>query len=234
MAPDGGHLLSLPLSAPATNRLLRTAKFDLSPAGDLSGEVHEIDWGGPAAQQRAEFLEAQPSKRAEIFDHFLAHSLNNFSLTSASLGNLEKYDQSFSLDYKFVSPGYASAAGDLLFVRPRVVGDKGTGMLRLFTEQKPRKYPIQFEEATRQDDVFDISIPAGYVVDGLPKPVQADCEYATYKSETSVADGVLHYKRTFEIKDVMIPTEKLPAIRAFLQQVAADQQSAAVLRRATP
>jgi len=234
MAPDGGHLLSLPLSAPATNRLLRTAKFDLSAAGDLSGEVHEIDWGGPAAQQRAEFLEAQPSKRAEIFDHFLAHSLNNFSLTSASLGNLEKYDQSLSLDYKFVSPGYASAAGDLLFVRPRVVGDKGTGMLRLFTEQKPRKYPIQFEEATRQDDVFDISIPAGYVVDGLPKPVQADCEYATYKSETSVVDGVLHYKRTFEIKDVMIPTEKLPAIRDFLQQVAADQQSAAVLRRATP
>ena len=55
-----------------------------------------------------------------------------------------------------------------------------------------------------------------------------------YKSETKFADGVLHYKRTFEIKDVMVPKEKLPAIREFLQQVAADQQSAAVLRRAAP
>jgi len=54
------------------------------------------------------------------------------------------------------------------------------------------------------------------------------------KSETKFADGVLHYKRTFEIKDVMVPKEKLPAIRDFLQQVAADQQSAAVLRRAAP
>ena len=107
-------------------------------------------------------------------------------------------------------------------------------MLRLFTEHKPRKYPIEFEEATRQDDVFDITLPAGYVVDGLPQPVQADCDYATYKSETKVADGVLHYKRTFEIKDVIVPTDKLPAVRDFLQQVAADQQSAAVLRRATP
>ncbi|MFY9691525.1 MAG: DUF3857 domain-containing protein [Candidatus Acidiferrales bacterium] len=235
MAPDGGHLIALPLLPPATNRLLRTAKFDLSPDGDLSGEIHELEWGGPAAQERAEFLEAQPSKRAEVFDHFLANFLNNFTLTQASLGNLDHDDQNLSLDYKFVSPGYASAAGDLLFVRPRVVGDKSTGFLRLFTEQKPRKYPIQFEEATRQDDLFDITVPKGYIVDGLPKPVQATCDYATYKSETTFADGVLHYKRSFEVKDVMVPVDKLPEIRAFLQQVAADQGSAAVLKKtATP
>jgi transglutaminase-like putative cysteine protease len=234
ITPEGGELISLPLLPPATNRLLRTATFNLSAAGDLSGEIHEMEWGGPAAQQREEFLGVQPSKRAEIFDHFLAGYLNSFNLTGATLGNLEQYDQNFVVDYKFVSPGYASSAGDLLFVRPRVVGDHNTGYLRLFTEQKPRKYPIQFEEATRQDDIFDITLPAGYVVDGLPKPVQADCAYATYKSETSVANGVMHYKRSFEIKDVMIPTEKLPAIRDFLQQVAADQGTSAVLRRATP
>jgi transglutaminase-like putative cysteine protease len=234
MAPDGGHLISLPLLPASTNRLLRTAKFDLNASGDLSGEVHELEWGGPAQQERREFFDQEPSKRVEVFDNFLANFLSNFRLTAASIGNLDKYDESLTLDYKFVSPGYANAAGDLLFVRPRVVGDKNTGMLRLFTEHKPRKYPIEFEEATRQDDVFDISLPAGYVVDGLPKPVQADCDYATYKSETNVSDGVLHYKRTFEIKDVVVPKEKLPAVRDFLQQVAADQQSAAVLRRVAP
>jgi hypothetical protein len=234
MAPDGGHLIALPLLAPATNRLLRTAQFNLSPTGDLSGQVHETDWGGPAERQREEFLETQPAKRAEVFDRFLGYFLNSFTLTAATIENLDKSDQFFGLNYKFVSPGYANAAGDLLFVRPRVVGDKGTGTLRLFAEHKPRKYPIQFEEATRQDDVFDITLPAGYVVDGLPKPVNAECAYATYKSETKVADGVLHYKRTFEIKDVMVPTEKLPEVKDFLQQVAADQQSSVVLRKATP
>jgi hypothetical protein len=228
---EGGHLISLPLLPPATNRLLRTAKFNLSAAGDLSGEVKELEWGGPAAEEREAFLESQPARRSEILDHFLASFLSNFSLTAASIGNLEQYDQNLSLDYKFVSPGYASAAGDMLFVRPRVVGDKDTAYLRLFTEHKPRKYPIQFEEATRQDDIFDITLPAGYAVDGLPKPVDASCDYATYKSETTVADGVLHYKRSFEVKDVDIPIEKLPEIRAFLQQVASDQQSAAVLKK---
>jgi Domain of Unknown Function with PDB structure (DUF3857)/Transglutaminase-like superfamily len=234
VTPDGGDLIHIPLLPPATNRLLRTATFKLSPAGDLSGDVHELEWGGPAAEQRAEFLETQPNKRVEIFDRFLGHFLNNFTITSASLGNLDKEDENFAVEYQFVSPGYASAAGDLLFVRPRVVGDKSTGYLRLFTQQKPRKYPIQFEEATRQDDVFDIALPAGYVVDGLPQPVDTSCDYATYKSETTVAGGVLHYKRSFEVKDVMVPVDKLPEIRDFLQRVAADQESAAVLKRATP
>ena len=234
IAPDGGELISLPLLPSTTNRLLRTGKFNLAPTGDLSGEIQEIEWGGPAADEREAFLTAQPSKRVEIFDHFLAHFLDNFTLTGASLGNLDKYDQTLSLDYKFSAPGYANSTGDLLVVRPRVVGDKGTSVLHLFTQQKPRKYPVEFEEATRQDDLFDIILPAGYVVDGLPEPVQADCPYASYHSEVKVSDGVLHYKRTFEIKGVMVPTEKLPEIRDFLQQVAADQQSAAVLRRTGP
>ncbi len=232
--PEGGVLVSIPLLPPSTNRLLRTAKFNLNPGGDLSGEVQEVEWGGPAADERENYIEAQPSRRNEILDRFLGNFLSSFTVTGASVMNLEKYDQTFMLDYKFVSPGYASAAGNLLFLRPRVVGDKDTGLLRLFTQQKPRKYPIEFAEATRQDDLFDITLPAGYVVDGLPEPVQASCDYASYHSETKVADGVLHYKRTFEIKDVLVPTEKLGELRAFLQQVAADQEAAAVLRRSAP
>jgi len=234
VTPDGGELISLPLLPSSTNRLLRTGKFTVTSNGALIGDVQELEWGGPAAREREQFLDAEPSKRSEIFDRFLANFLASFTLTGASLGNLEKYDDTLSLNYKFVSPGYANAAGDLLFLRPRIVGDKDTGMLRLFTEHKPRQYPIEFDEATRQDDVFDITVPAGFVIDGLPQPVQADCDYASYRSETKFADGVLHYKRTFEIKDVMVPKEKLPVVRDFLQQVAADQQAAAVLRRATP
>lgn len=234
VGPDGGGLVQMPLMPPSTNRLLRTGKFTMTPEGGLIGDVQELQWGGPAAREREQFLTAQPSKRAEILENFLGSFLTNFTLTGASLGNLDKYDQSLMVSYKFASPGYATNAGGMLFLRPRIVGDTYTYLLTLFSDKKPRQYPIEFEEATRQDDVFDITVPAGYVVDGLPQPVQADCDYATYHSETKFADGVLHYKRTFEIKDVMVPKEKLPAVRDFLQQVAADQQAAAVFRRATP
>ncbi len=231
---QGGSLIPMPLSPPTTNRLLRTAKLTLSESGQLSGEVQETDWGGPAADNRAAFLEVQPSKRAEVIEGFLGQFLSNYVLTGATLTNLDKYDQNFGLTYKFVSPRYATASGNMLFLRPRVVGDKDSQMLRLFTEQKPRQYPVEFHEATRQDDIIDITLPPGYVLDGAPPPVQVDCPFGSYHSEIKVADGVLHYQRSFEIKDVEVPTEKLPEIRNFLKQIAADQESSALLRRATP
>ncbi len=234
-APDGGHLVKLPLLPPATNRLLRTAKLTLSESGSLSGEVQELRWGGPAASEREEFLETQPAKRAQIFEGFLGTYLNSFQLTGASLGNLKNDDKNLVLDYKFFAPEYAKAAGNLLILSPRVVGDKYTGDLNLFTvDGKPRRYPIEFDEATLQSDVFDITLPPGYVPDGLPRPVTAACDYATYRSNTTVANGVLHYERTIEIKSVIVPQDNLPEIRAFLQQIAADQRATAVLKKVTP
>ncbi|HKQ88775.1 MAG TPA: DUF3857 and transglutaminase domain-containing protein [Candidatus Acidoferrales bacterium] len=230
VTPHGGMLVSMPLLPPSTNRLLRQATLTLTSSGDLAGEVREIRWGGPAQEEREAFLGEQPSKRADIFEHFLGQFLPNFELTSASIGNLEKYDDMLSLDYKFASEGYAKMVGDELMVRPRVLGDKYTNLLDLFAQDKPREYPIEFGEATRQDDVFDIAMPAGYVLEGARPPVDASCDFATYTSKLEVHGNVLHYTRTLQIKDVLVPTSKLADVKRFLQQVAADQGSFVTLK----
>jgi hypothetical protein len=233
VTPDGGALVQTPLLPPSTNRLLRTAKLDLSSQGNLTGEVQEVRWGGPAEQSREQFLETPPAKRTKVLEDFVGTFLNSFTLTGATVGNLEKYDDDLLLNYKFVVANYAKTAGNLLIVRPRVIGSKEAFIFN--TENgKPRKYPIEFAEATRQDDVFDITLPAGYVVDELPPPVQAQCDYATYKSDVQVTGGTLHYKRTYEITSVHVPTQKLDEVRAFFRQVVADERSSAVLRRANP
>jgi hypothetical protein len=228
VTPDGGKLVLLPLLPAPVNRLLRTAKLNLSEAGNLDGDVQEIRWGAPATTSREQFMESPPGKRSKVIESFLGNFLNNFTVTSVSAENLDKYDQALTLNYKFVVEGYAKSAGKLMILRPRVVGAKGSNLLA----GKPRKYPIEFGEATRQDDVFDITLPAAYVVDDLPRPVQVDCAYGSYKSEIKVADNTLHYKRTYEIKDIIVPTEKLEDVRKFFKEIAADERSTAVLRRA--
>jgi transglutaminase-like putative cysteine protease len=227
---DGGTIISLPLLPPTTNRLIRTAQMNLSPSGDLTGEVKEVRWGGPAVDSREAYLGVSPAERQKVMENFLGSFLSNFTLKNASIGNLEQYDQELTFDYKFVALGYAKQAGNLLIVRPRVVGGKGSSLL----SGKSRKYPIEFEEATRQDDIFDITLPLGYVADELPQPVHAQCAYATYKSEVQVVNNVLHYKRTYEITDLIVPTDKLAEVRDFFHQIAADEKSSAVLRRANP
>jgi hypothetical protein len=234
MEPDGGNLISLPLSPASTNRLLRTAQLSLTPSGSLSGEVKELRWGAPAHEVRAQYLEMQPARRSEILENFLQQFLPSFTLNGASLGNLDKYDEALSLDYKFSSQGYARMAGGELLLRPRVLGDKYTNLLDLFVQSKPRQYAIEFGSATRQDDVFDITLPSGYVLDGAVPPVKVSCDFATYQSKVEMQGGVLHYVRTLEIAQVHVPAEKLGDVKDFLQKVAADQQTYIALRVADP
>ena len=206
--PDGGHLLRTPLLPPPTNRLLRTAKLNLSATGNLSGEVHELRWGGPAGDIREEYLNVPPAQRAKILESSVGSFLTSFSLTNASLDNLEHYDESLVVNYKFLADGYAKTAGDLMIIRPRVLGSKDRDVESLLNG-KPRKYPIEFDEASRQDDIFDIALPIGYVADDLPKPVKAECDYASYESSIEISGGVLHYKRTYVVKDVLVPQQNL-------------------------
>jgi hypothetical protein len=227
VTPGGGEILSLPLLPSSTNRLLRTGKLDLSSTGKLTGEMHEIRLGGPAQTSREAYLRVTPAKRGTILEAFLGRFLSNFTVTGASVGNLEKYDENFTIDYQLVADGYAKSAGNLLMLRPRVVGANGSSIL----SGKPRKYPIEFREASQQDDDFEITLPAGYVVDELPQPVKAECAYGTYKSEVKMDGNKLHYKRTYEINDVMVPTQKLNEVRDFFHQIAVDEGSSAILRR---
>lgn len=230
ITPNGGELAFLPLATPAANRLLRTAELNLTSAGNLTGEVRELRFGGSAVDSRERFLRVKPTDRQKVFENFLGKSLSSFSLTGASVGNLDKYDENLTLSYNFTSDGYAKPAGDLLILRPRVVGAQGTNIL----SGKARKYPVEFEQALRQDDIFDITLPAGYVVDELPKAVQFQCPYASYKSEVVVNGNVLRYKRTYEITDILVPTQHLDEVRDFYHQIAADEKASAVLRRSTP
>src|SRR5581483_9632677 len=228
--PEGGELIHLPLLAPSSNRLMRSAKFSLTPAGALSGNVEEMRWGQWAAYSREQFMEVQPADRAKVLESFLGNSLNNFVIKSASVGNLDKYDLALTLTYNFISDNYARSAGNLLIVRPRVVGQKGWAIP--IEKDKKRLYPVQIAEASLQSDDFEITLPPGYVVDELPPPVEAKCDYGSYSSQVEVTGNTLHYKRTYEIKDVTVPAEKLDAFRDFLRQINSDERQSAVLRKA--
>jgi len=230
VTPGGGELVPLPLSAPSTNRLVRTGQLKLTSTGDLIGDIQEVWWGGLAATERAWLLQTAPADRAKVMEEILGRQLANFRLTSATIGNLESYDQTLTLNYKFVAESYASNAGNLLLLRPRVLGNKGG----IVDSDKPRKYPIEFPEATLQTDDFQITLPPGYVADDLPDAVDVKSDFASYKSKIEISGNSMHYQRTYQVTDVLVPTEKLPSLRNFFSQIASDERATAVLRRSTP
>jgi hypothetical protein len=112
-------------------------------------------------------------------------------------------------------------------VRPRVLGVKSTALLET---KDPRQFPVEFEGPVRDTDTFEITIPAGYVVDDLPPPVDADFGFASYHSKTEARGNVLDYTRTFEVKELSVPVSKAEDLKKFYRIIASDERNTAVLK----
>ncbi len=166
-----------------------------------------------------------PPAKEFVFDDLIL----TFHITHAALVNFQQTDQPFGFNYSFVADNYAKYAGDLLLVRPRVLGSKSAGFLET---KEPRRFPIELEEPTRDTDSFEITIPAGYVVDDAPPPVDAEFGFASYHAKTEVRGNVVDYTRTYEIKELSVPVNKAEELRKFYRIIATDERNTVVLKPA--
>src|SRR5579872_66737 len=225
---NGGELIQLPKLAPAMNGLRRIAKLTLAPTGALTGQVTETRLGDSAAYQR-ELLRTvtKDQDRIKPIETVLSQSLANFRVTKASLINLNETNQPFGFEYSFTTENYSKPAGNLLLLRPRVLGNESSDLLET---KEPRKFPVEFEGPSLSLNNYEITLPPGYEVDDLPPPVDVDYGFAAYHSKTEVSGNVLKYTRSFEVKDVTVPVEKADQLKRLYRIIATDERNTAILK----
>jgi Domain of Unknown Function with PDB structure (DUF3857)/Transglutaminase-like superfamily len=232
ITPDSGELVELPQQPTSMNSVQRVGKLTLDPKGTLSGDVKEMRLGDRAWRERWLLRTTTNNKdRIKPIEELLGSSLANFHIVKASVINFEQTSLPFGFSYSFESTAYAKQAGNLLLVRPRVLGVKAWGILET---KEPRKFPVEFDGPSRDTDSFDIALPPGYVVDELPPPMDVDYSFASYHSKIEATGNVLHYERNIEIKELSVPVDKLDQLRKFYRMVASDERNTAVLKPAGP
>jgi hypothetical protein len=228
VTPNGGDLIELPQLPPSSSGVRRIAKLKLLENGALTGEVAEQRRGDSATYQRYELRSVKKdADRIKPIETLLSHSLGNFQIAKASIGNLNVHDQPLTWNYSFISGQYAKSAGNLLLVRPRVFGSHFNDILE---QKEPRKYPVEFEGPKRDVDTFEIEIPAGFEVDDLPGPTDVDYSFASYHSKTEAKGNVLVYSRTYEVKELSVPVDKLDQLKTFYRAIGSDERGTAVLK----
>ncbi|HEY6348469.1 MAG TPA: DUF3857 and transglutaminase domain-containing protein [Candidatus Angelobacter sp.] len=223
----GGELIEFPLLQASANRLQRSARLTLDDHGRLSGEVKEVRSGYPAAQYRSMLLKASPRERDGILESFLGRFLNNAQITHVSTENLEQIDKDLVVTYTFTAEQYGRNAGNLLLMRPRVIGEKSTNLL----EGEPRTQPFEFPALALATDEFEFSFPPGYRLDALPKPVHASFSFAEYQSGMEMGENSLRYTRAYQIKTVRVQQPQLTDLKTFFRQIAAEERDMVILKR---
>jgi hypothetical protein len=225
---DGGELLKLPQLPTSRSGVQRAAKLKLSPNGTLSGDFVETRLGDAGLWQRMTLKSVtKETDKIKPIETIVSHSLSTFQITKASVSNLNLTDQPFGYQYSLVAENYAKNAGNLLLVRPRVLGSKSSDLLET---KEPRKYAVEFDGPSRDTDTFEIALPAGYEVDDLPPPVDADYGFASYHSKTEVNGNTLKYTRTFEVKELSVPLGKVEDLKKLYRIIAGDERNTAVLK----
>jgi len=113
-----------------------------------------------------------------------------------------------------------------MLLRPRVIGEKS-----LTLDRKPRHFPFQFEDTSRETDVYEFELPKEYGVDDLPEPVNVDMGFAAYHSKFEVAGNKLRYSREFIRRQVLIEPQRIEELRKMQGIIGADENANVVLKR---
>ncbi|MEO8314100.1 MAG: DUF3857 domain-containing protein [Pseudomonadota bacterium] len=227
---ENSKLITLPQLKPDQAGVRRTAKFTLNEQGLLTGEVKERITGQEALRQRNVLRATKREGDAiKMVEARLADSLASFQLADTTSRNRDASELPLEWDYRISAPSYARRSGDLLMVRPRVVGIQAA---TLPNDGKPRVYDLLMQEPKIDQDEIVIDLPAGFVVDSLPQPVDVDTGFAVYRSRAEVIGSQLKYTRSYEVRALLVPAAKIEEFRRLHSEIARDERAVVVLKKA--
>jgi hypothetical protein len=222
-----GELVQLPLLTPELNITERAGKFALGSDGILSGDVVHRFTGDEASDMRLRLAAYDGKDRSKFIEAVASASLKQTSVETSEFQNLKEIDKDLLIKYQVKMPGYAQNAGGLLLVRPRVFGDKA-----LHLPKKQRHYDIELEGSRQDRDIYEITLPAGYVVDELPENTHVDVGFASYDAKVESVGNTIRYTREYIIRDPHIALSKLDDVKRLENAIGADQSATAVLKKA--
>jgi Domain of Unknown Function with PDB structure (DUF3857)/Transglutaminase-like superfamily len=220
------QLIQFPVLSPSLNTIHRTGTFQLQPDGGLQGTVTEKRFGDVSENRRALYTMGDAKEQTQFLDRVLGEDFTSFTVSDVKVQNVESLNKDLTTSYSLAADRYGKKMGPLLMIRPRVLGSEG-----LEADHKPRHVPINLSETLQEQDDYTINLPPGYVVDEIPDPVKLDLGFASYESSSSVKDNVLHYTRTYTVREVTLPADKYSDVQKLSGVIAADEQQNAVLKK---
>lgn len=220
------QIVELPVLSPTLNTIHRSANFKLLADGSLEGNVTEKRFGDLSEYRRSLYTSGDKKDQDEFLDHVMQQDFTSFKVSDIKVDNVEALNKELTTSFSLNASRFAKQMGPLMMVRPRVLGREG-----LEYNHEPRTVPIDLSQTMQEQDDYSIELPEGYAVDEIPDPVKLDLGFAAYQSSSKVDGNILHYTRTYTVRELTLPANRYSEVQKLAGTILSDEQSSAIFKK---
>ena len=175
-------------------------------------------------ENEAGIVYLEPNKQKDHIRSTL--NLSQADILRLQIKECKEANPSITFSYTASSQQYGYKTGNRLFI-PTNIFKKGFSVPRAIN----RKYPIHVNYGDSDTDSICIKLPDGYIVEGLPKPIDLKSKFGNFHSSIYTKDNKIYIvHQLFMRKGVYKPGE-YTAFLDFRKQVAEQYNGKIILKK---
>lgn len=222
---SGGKVCSLPVFSNEENRAMTFLNIELQENGTAKGFV-EFD---NSAHQYPLLSYCIRSKDRDKQLKYINSEMNLPKMVVSDIASSEDFSRipNSRMKVDFEAEGYASKTGTRLFIPVCPLADRD---YTYFSSEK-RNFDINIDDGSTKIDSIAIAIPAGYVIESLPKETNLQTDFGTYVSRAAQEGNSITYMQQITIPSGRYDKSKYKEIKDFLAKITAASKRKVVLKK---
>jgi hypothetical protein len=199
-------------------------QLTMDERGGLKGKVHQETGGYAGADHRETLLKKGEKK----FMEDMAKTHEGWTIPNYAFKELETLHKPLTLDYEFTAPGADAPAATLYL-----------NLVRQFSaERNPfvheeRRFPVDFAAPMDETLVFNITLPAGYEPEEMPKSaaVKLPEDGGLFTYQVATTPGNIQIMSRMNLRRAVYSAEEYTYLREFYSRMLAKHAEQIVLKK---
>jgi hypothetical protein len=223
------EFVEVPLTPADQSVIANTGNFRLDARGNLTGDCQRTYTGQSALQIRVRLRRANEARAQGIVRRLLAEEFKPALIRVTALTGVDDPSVPLTVAYQMHYRDFAVLTADRIIFRPSVFHAGSSSPFSSAT----RQYAVEFPYPWKESDDVSLQLPAGYQLETKNAPPSYPGDVLSYLCDMTyqAGKGKLHLQREFISKLIGVPTPNYGRLKAWYDNVAANDQHEMVLLR---
>jgi hypothetical protein len=210
--PDHGDLQRIPLAPPEQNGSEYSATVHLQRDGTGTAEVETKYFGVSNSRRHMFYRGRSQSELVKSFEGRVAGYVSQAAFRQAAITGIDDSSQQIVEKFSFTGNFSIASAGDSWFFQPQFLS--GIAVPEVGT--RPRLLPLDLGTPYHVKRNYSVELPVGMRIERLPEKTSVKSEFGELSIDYSMSGNVLSATENLSFSQALIPPEKYPEFRDFV------------------